>query len=80
MDRALLFTIGSFIRQESHPNHCLRFRTSTYILEFFLFRPPDFSIPIPCWALLLFLQVDRCQHLHYSLRSDIHLFRCKQIF
>ena len=77
MDWPLLLTIGSFVRQESHPYYRLRFRTSTDVVEFILLRSPDFSFLVPCWALLLFLQIDRCQHLYHSLRSDIHLFRRK---
>jgi hypothetical protein len=36
MDRTFLFTPRSIIRQKSHSNYCLRFRTSTHIVVIFL--------------------------------------------
>lgn len=56
MEWTILLAVGYWLRKDSHPYHCIRLRTSAYLLASFLFRLEHDDLALPTRRIHVFLQ------------------------
>lgn len=77
MDWTFLLPFGSKLCQEPHSNYCVCFWASAHILVIILLWPPDPSVPVSSWTILLFLQALWCKHIPRTVWCHQHLLCCE---